>query len=88
MFWYYHMSKPEGSVTFRSGSNPSHGGGPMARANPNHTTVPLYSLSRDWKLRRIFWQAGRDLGDEFAVPLVPPTGLNGGAAVSAELVEA
>jgi hypothetical protein len=52
------------------------------------TTTPLYALIPDWKLRRIFWQAGRDLSDEFAVPVIPQTGLNGGAAVSAELVEA
>jgi hypothetical protein len=60
----------------------------MAQADSNHTTVPLYSLISDWKLRRIFWQAGRDLGDEFAVPVVPQNVLDGGAAASAELVEA
>jgi hypothetical protein len=59
----------------------------MSRATKNHTTVPLYTLVRCWKLRRIFWQAGRDVGDEFAVPVLPPTGLNGGAAVAADLVE-
>ena len=57
------------------------------RATEYPNTVPLYSLIRDPKLRRIFWQAGRDLGEEFAVPVIPQTGLSGGAAVSAELVE-
>lgn len=52
----------------------------MAQADSQSTTVPLYALIRDWKLRRIFWQAGRDLGDEFAVPAVPQKTLNGGAA--------
>ncbi|WP_156042267.1 hypothetical protein [Bradyrhizobium sp. URHD0069] len=60
----------------------------MSRATEYPTTVPLYSLVRCWKLRRIFWQAGRDLGDEFAIPVIPQTGLIGGAAVSPELVEA
>jgi hypothetical protein len=59
-----------------------------SRATENNSTVPLYSLVRDWKLRRIFWQAGRDLGNEFAIPVIPQTGLNGGVAVSTELVEA
>jgi hypothetical protein len=59
----------------------------MARAKSHHTTVPLYALVRDWKLRRIFWQAGRDLGDEFAVPAVPQTRLTGGAVASLELAE-
>jgi hypothetical protein len=60
----------------------------MSRATEHNTTVPLYAVISDWKLRRIFWQAGRDLGDEFAVPVIPQTGLNGGAVVSAEPVEA
>jgi len=60
----------------------------MARATEYSTTIPLYTLIRDWKLRRIFWQAGRDLGDEFAVPVIPQPELNGGAVVSAlELME-
>jgi hypothetical protein len=54
----------------------------MAQANSHSTIVPLYTLVRDWKLRRIFWQAGGNLGNEFAVPIVPQTGLNGGAAIS------
>jgi hypothetical protein len=60
----------------------------MSRATEHNTTVPLYALISDWKLRRIFWQAGRDLGEEFAVPVIPQPELNGGAAVSSELVEA
>jgi hypothetical protein len=52
----------------------------MAQADSKPNTVPLYSLIRDWKLRRIFWQAGRDLGDEFAVPALPQTRSSGGAA--------
>jgi hypothetical protein len=60
----------------------------MSQADSQSNTVPLYALVRCWKLRRIFWQAGRDLGDEFAVPVIPHTVLNGGAAVSADLVEA
>jgi hypothetical protein len=87
MFWYYHMSKPEGSCNFRPGSNSSRRMPSMAQADSHPNTVPLYTLVRCWKLRRIFWQAGRDLRDEFAIPVLPLTGLNGGAVVSAELVE-
>lgn len=60
----------------------------MAQANPTNTTVPLYSIVRDWRLRQIFWRASRDLGDEFAVPSRPPVTLTGGAAAALELVEA
>ncbi|MDN4988844.1 hypothetical protein QY049_37495 [Bradyrhizobium sp. WYCCWR 13022] len=49
-------------------------------ANSENTTVPLYSLVRCWKLRRIFWQASREAGDEFAVPVDRPKVLDGGAA--------
>ncbi|MBW7968604.1 hypothetical protein [Bradyrhizobium sp. BR 10289] len=59
----------------------------MAQAKSHHTTVPLYSLISDWKLRRIFWQASRDAGDEFAVPVVGPRHLDGGTAASPELEE-
>jgi hypothetical protein len=51
----------------------------MAQADSKTTTIPLYSLIRCWKLRRIFWLAGRDLHDDFAVPVVPVAGLTGGA---------
>jgi hypothetical protein len=60
----------------------------MPEATSNHIIVPLYTLIRDWKLRRIFCQAGRDLGEEFAVPVVPQKHLDGGAAVRAELAVA
>ncbi len=59
----------------------------MAQADSHNTTVPLYSLISDWKLRRIFWLAGRDLGDEFAGTAKPRKQLNGGAAASLETVE-
>ena len=59
----------------------------MAQADLNYTTVPLYSLIGCWKLRRIFWQAGRDLGNEFAVPVAPQGGLTGGAVVDSSLEE-
>jgi hypothetical protein len=80
MFWYYHNSKPEGSVNFRPGSNSSQEVQFMAQADSKSITVPLSSLISDRELRRIFWQAGRDLGDEFAVPAVPQKVLDGGAA--------
>jgi hypothetical protein len=60
----------------------------MAQADLKNTTVPLYSLISDWKLRRIFWLAGRDLGEEFAVPTAPQGGLTGGAVVAPSFVEA
>jgi hypothetical protein len=53
----------------------------MAQADSKHITVPLYALVGCWKLRRIFWQASLDLGDEFAVPVRPQGGLTGGAVV-------
>ena len=58
-----------------------------SRANEHIITVPLYALIRDPGLRRIFWQAGRDLGDEFAVPVTPQPELTGGAVNALELVE-
>lgn len=60
----------------------------MAQAKTDYTTVPLYSLISDWKLRRIFWKASREAGDEFAVPAVFPRQLDGGAAATPELEEA
>ena len=47
----------------------------------------LGSLIRDWKLRRIFWKASREAGDEFAVPVRPVRVLDGGAAAPIELEE-
>jgi hypothetical protein len=58
-----------------------------SQADSQSITVPLHSLIRDPKLRQIFWQAGRDLGDEFAIPVKPQKILDGGAVVSLELVE-
>ncbi len=41
----------------------------MSQADSKTSTVPLYSLISDWKLRRIFWLAGRNLGYDLPFPL-------------------
>jgi hypothetical protein len=57
----------------------------MARADDTSTTVPLFSLFSDWRLRQIFNRACRDQGDTFAVPAPRRPVLTGGAAQQLEL---
>lgn len=91
MFWYYHNSKPRGSVNFRPGSNQSQKGYQMAQANKLPTTNPvcflnavarvhLSHLFRDPFVRAAF-EAAED--DGLAPALVEtdhPPMLSGGAA--------
>jgi hypothetical protein len=91
MFWYYHNSKPRGSVNFRPGSNSNHGMHTMAQANSNRTTKPtvflnavarvhLSHLFQDPFLRAAFNAAEDDgLAPDLAEIDYPNT-LDGGAA--------
>jgi hypothetical protein len=82
----YHKSKPRGSCNFRPGSNPSQEVQFVAQANPNHTTK-LSALFRDEYVAAAFRAAEDDGLAPAFVEQDHPLTLDGGAAVSAELVE-